>query len=121
MTDEDKLAHWNSLEVPKIHKFIIGTFVLLLITFANSLDPDQALQNVGPDLNPICLTLSMKKFCKQQKSMKNSSGGKELLSCELLVSADNFCKQMRLDPDQASLRQNIGPDLEPICLTLSWY
>ena len=29
-------------------------------------------------------------------------------------SADNFCKQ--LDPDQA--RQNIGPDLDPNCLTL---
>ena len=24
----------------------------LLITFANSLDPDQARQNVGPDLDP---------------------------------------------------------------------
>ena len=29
----------------------------LLITFANSLDPDQAQQNVWPDLNPNCLTL----------------------------------------------------------------
>ena len=29
----------------------------LLITFANSLDPDQARQNVGPDMGPICLTL----------------------------------------------------------------
>ena len=28
------------------------------ITFANSLDPDQAQQNVGPDLNPNCLTKS---------------------------------------------------------------
>ena len=28
----------------------------LLITFANSLDCDQARQNVGPDLDPICLT-----------------------------------------------------------------
>ena len=27
-----------------------------LITFANSLDPDQARQNVGPDLDPNCLT-----------------------------------------------------------------
>ena len=27
------------------------------ITFANSLDPDQARQNVGPDLDPNCLTL----------------------------------------------------------------
>ena len=29
----------------------------LLIIFANSLDPDQARQNVGPDLDPNCLTL----------------------------------------------------------------
>ena len=28
----------------------------LPITFANSLDPDQAGQNVGPDLDPNCLT-----------------------------------------------------------------
>ena len=27
------------------------------ITFANSLDPDQAGQNVLPDLDPNCLTL----------------------------------------------------------------
>ena len=29
----------------------------LLITFANSLDPDQAWQNIRPDLDPNCLTL----------------------------------------------------------------
>ena len=29
----------------------------LLITFTNSLDPDQDQQNVGPDLDPSCLTL----------------------------------------------------------------
>ena len=33
-----------------------GDFCHLLITFANSLDPDQALQNVGPDLDPNCFT-----------------------------------------------------------------
>ena len=31
-------------------------FCCLLITFANSLDPDQAPQNVRPDLDPNCLT-----------------------------------------------------------------
>ena len=30
---------------------------ILLITFANRLDPDQARQNVGPDLDPNCLIL----------------------------------------------------------------
>ena len=34
-----------------------GDFCRLLITFANSLDPDQDQQNVGPDLGPNCLTL----------------------------------------------------------------
>ena len=33
-----------------------GDFCGLLITFANSLDPDQARQNVRPDLDPNCLT-----------------------------------------------------------------
>ena len=32
-------------------------FYRLLITFANSLDSDQDRQNVGPDLDPNCLTL----------------------------------------------------------------
>ena len=34
-----------------------GDFCRLLITFANSLDPVQARQNVGPDLDPNCLVL----------------------------------------------------------------
>ena len=34
-----------------------GNFCLLLITFANRLDPGQARQNVKPDLDPNCLTL----------------------------------------------------------------
>ena len=34
-----------------------GDFCRLLITFANSLYPSQARQNVGPDLDPNCLTL----------------------------------------------------------------
>ena len=38
----------------------------LLITFANSLDPDQAQQNVGPDLDPNCLTPGW--FCKNPAS-----------------------------------------------------
>ena len=33
-----------------------GDFYCLLITVANSLNPDQARQNVGPDLDPNCLT-----------------------------------------------------------------
>ena len=33
-----------------------GGFCFLLITFANSLDPDQARQNVRPSRGPNCLT-----------------------------------------------------------------
>ena len=34
-----------------------GEFCHLLLVFANILDPDQARQNVGTDLDPNCLTL----------------------------------------------------------------
>ena len=39
-----------------------GDFCQLLITFANSLDPDPAQQNVGPDLDPNCLMAFLKDF-----------------------------------------------------------
>ena len=69
------LARWKKLEPNEIHFsqgfshkvvstscFVFNSlparddFCGLLITFANSLDPDQARQNVGPDLVPNCLT-----------------------------------------------------------------
>ena len=37
------------------------SFLCLLITFANSLDRDQARQNARPDLDPNCLTLIKKR------------------------------------------------------------
>ena len=38
------------------HSFLVsGDFCCLLITFANSLFPDQYRQNVGPDLDTDCL------------------------------------------------------------------
>ena len=61
------------------------------MTFANSLDTDQAQQSVGPDLYPNCLTLLwysgenffknkliLKKISRQQKIMQYFQGGKEL-------------------------------------------
>ena len=57
-------------------------FCRFLITFANSLDPDQDRQNVGLDLDPNCLTFlvvflkdlfdkgNFGKVCRRQ-SMKN--------------------------------------------------
>ena len=35
----------------------MATFVVLLIIFANSLDPDKDRQYVGPDLDPKRLTV----------------------------------------------------------------
>ena len=36
------------------------------------LDPDQAQQNVGPDLDPICKKLILKKISRRQKAGKIS-------------------------------------------------
>ena len=71
-----------------------GNFCRLLITFANSLDPDQARQNVEPDLDPKSklfdtLMVFLKDFFKKklilkkrihrrQKSMQNYPACKEL-------------------------------------------
>ena len=39
--------------MPRVNSFFAsGNFCRLLITFANSLDPEQIRQNVGPDLDP---------------------------------------------------------------------
>ena len=48
-------------------------FCPVLITFANSLDPDPDRQNVGPDLDPNHLTLCIcciKNFSKKQITTK---------------------------------------------------
>ena len=52
--DSDAAANYEYL----INSFpASGDFCHLLITVAKSLDPDQARQNVGPDLDPNFLTL----------------------------------------------------------------
>ena len=74
LTLAQNLAKWKKLEPNEINfsqgfsekvvstSFVFnslparGTFGCLLITIANSLDPDQARQNVRPDLDPSCLT-----------------------------------------------------------------
>ena len=75
---------------------LVATNCLQLITFANSLDPDQAGQNIWPDLDPNCFTVwwySWKIFFKKlifkkkkkenihrwQKSMQNYPTCKELM------------------------------------------
>ena len=47
----------NNLNDDKINYFLAsGDLCCLLITFANSFEPDQDRQNVGPDLDPNCLS-----------------------------------------------------------------
>ena len=47
-----------------------GNFCLLLITFVNSLDIDQAQQNFGPDLDPNCLMVFLKDFFFEKVNLK---------------------------------------------------
>ena len=71
----------SALFVKIIVYIIIVVTCCLLITFANSSDPDQARQNVGPDLDPNCLTLMvfLKEFFekvdfeKYQQTIKEGS------------------------------------------------
>ena len=72
-TNEDKINHALILYLP----------VSSARTSANSLYPDQAQQNVGPDLDPNCLTLMV--FLKE---------------FFITLTANS------LDPDQA--KQNVG-------------
>ena len=44
--------------------YIFISYSRLLITFERGLDPDQARQNVGPDLNTICLTLKPRLYAQ---------------------------------------------------------
>ena len=65
--------------------------------FSNNLYPDQAWQNVRPDLDPNCLTLwwyswknflknlFLKKISRRQKSMKYFPVGKELKTIYCLI------------------------------------
>ena len=74
-----------------------GDFCRLLITFANSLDPGQARQNVGPDLGPSCLndimTVIVQEFFKnlnfeksQQSTTRAGSEVIKLFSCSTQLS-----------------------------------
>ena len=47
--------------------FNIVSWCCLLISFANSLEPDQAGYNVGPDLGPNCLILIVFLKCFLEK------------------------------------------------------
>ena len=57
---------------------MVTIFCHLLITVANILDPDQARQKVGPDLDPNCLTLIifLKEFFEKVDLKKKSADDK---------------------------------------------
>ena len=50
MNEYQQIFLWRIISFPAS-----GDFSHLLITFANNLDPDQARQNLEPDLDPNCL------------------------------------------------------------------
>ena len=111
----------------------LKNFCHLLITFANSLDPDLAWQIAGPDLSPKLfgtLMVFLKEFF-EYVNLKIAADNKKACKitqpkkhAKFTLSADILCKQFAwpdlepniLDPDQA--RQNVGSDLGPNCLTL---
>ena len=73
-----------------------------MIIFANSLDPDQARQNVGPDLDPNCLTpwlYSWKNYLKNLRQTRGPSGPKALtwvlFKAYILVQGLNFSSHTR--------------------------
>ena len=77
-----------------------GHFRHLLITFANSLDPDQAWQIIRPSLDPNCLMLWWYDFFEKLNLKKKRSADDESMpkysACRLLIAFANS-----LDPDQA--------------------
>ena len=64
-TDVFFFIHFLDKRYPLKSRLDIGKFCHLMIIFANSLDPDQDRQNVGPDLDPNCLTLRLMVFMKE--------------------------------------------------------
>ena len=53
-----------------------GQFRRLLITFTSSMDPDQGIQNIGPDLDPNCfdtLMIFLKIYFRKSGFFKKST------------------------------------------------
>ena len=67
----------------------------LLITFANSLEPDQDQQNVGPDLDPNCLcsTHFVKELILKKKSADDKENMKNYPACKELKISQFFTKE----------------------------
>ena len=76
-----------------------GNFCYLLITFANSLNPDQDRHNVGPDLDPNCLSLMvfLKEFFEKLFFVKSqqttTTAQKNYPACKELTSIKELQRQ----------------------------
>ena len=112
---------------------MLATTAVVLISFANSLDPDQGRQNIGPGLEANCLTLwwcfwnscavligwsewtnsSWEKLKIPFWQVKFFNSFHASGNC---CHADILCKQF----GPRSERQNVGSGLDPNCLTLWW-
>ena len=67
-----------------------GDFCYLLITFANSLDPDQYRQNVGPDLDTGCLKCVPERVFEKVKFDKKSADYNKSIRSSNLVPFQSF-------------------------------
>ena len=64
-----------------MNEHLLINFANSLITFANSLDPDQAKQNIGPDLDPNCfdtLVVFLKELLEKVGFEKNKQVTRQL-------------------------------------------
>ena len=65
--------------------YLLQVSSALLINFANSLDPGQVLQNIGPDLDPnsgtlmVILIFFLKKLILKKSADNNKSYRQELI------------------------------------------
>ena len=123
--DEEIVA--NSL--PTSH-----TFCRLLIIFANSLKPDRARHNVGPDLNPNCLALwwySWNSFWKklifkksadgrQKKIRKNFPTCKELKRMVWIFEKRWICHQIHSMTEYWT-RKQLKISMQEVAFTLHQY
>ena len=85
--------------------------------FCKQFGPRSGRQDVGPDLDPNCLSpliVFAKEFSENINFEKYQQTTKENEKLPSMPSAGNFCKQF----GPRSGRQDVGPDLNPNSLTL---
>ena len=91
-TDGNPERFFEKVDFEKNQRTVINPKLVclcsLLIMFPSSLDPDQVRQNVGPDLDPNCLTFGKVHFEKNQQMIQCASSTLCLLgnlACFLVV------------------------------------